>query len=102
MQHLQTMEAIQLATRLTVDVDGLAEILQTSSNSIRTRLCREPHTLPPRLKLPGNTRLLWLMEDVMNWLKQCRTEPAPAPAPRKRGRPTKAEQARRRAELLAS
>ncbi len=85
---------------ITLDAKGLAEIFYTSAEGIRTRLCREPHTLPPRIILPGNNRLLWLLSDVVSWLESHREPIQVAPAPKHRGRPTKEKQASRREALL--
>lgn len=48
-----------------------------------------PETLPPRLKIPGSSRLLWLEADVLDWLQSCRTAKKEEESPRaKRGRPS--------------
>ena len=61
--------------RLTVGVDGLAEILQITPKTIRNRLSEAPNKLPPRLHLPDTRRPLWLIEDVKAWLEKHRQPP---------------------------
>lgn len=84
MNELETLTAAQLAP-----------ILGKSEHSVRCDVHRAPGILPPRIKIPGSQRLLWLKKDVMAWLEAHRIGPdpalAPPPAPpkRKRGRPRK-------------
>lgn len=51
----------------------LAAILHKGVDTIKTDARRRPETLPPRLKIPGSNRLLWLESDVVAWLQACRT-----------------------------
>jgi predicted DNA-binding transcriptional regulator AlpA len=51
----------------------LAAILKKGVDTIKTDSRRRPETLPPRLKIPGSNRLLWLESDVVAWLQACRT-----------------------------
>jgi predicted DNA-binding transcriptional regulator AlpA len=51
----------------------LATILKKGVDTIKTDSRRRPETLPPRLKIPGSNRLLWLESDVVAWLQACRT-----------------------------
>lgn len=74
----------------TLRVDALAGLLGLSPHSIHAMLCRHPDRLPPPIRIPGSSRLLWLESDVMDWLKSHQT--APATVKRGRGRPRKAEQ----------
>lgn len=77
--------------RLTIGPAELAEILQCSLSSIYKSLRdRSRMQLPPRLVLPGSRRLLWLWEDVADWLRSHREAQVPQfDAPRRRGRPSK-------------
>lgn len=82
---------------VTLDVNGLAEILKKSPASIRSDLSRNPRLLPPRL-LIGCKKPLWLVSTVLAWLEskvaalqQSQAVLPEAPPKRKRGRPTKAE-----------
>lgn len=56
----------------TVTVDELARILQRSRHSIAGDVTKAPHKLPPRLRLPGSRKVLWLRSDVMEWLNEHR------------------------------
>lgn len=85
-------------------VEDLALLLHKSVHSIRCDVARNPSALPPRCKIPGAKRLLW-MEDVVNaWLSECvektqdalphakQNKPLVKPQNKKRvGRPTNAE-----------
>lgn len=51
----------------------LAAILHRAVETVKTDSRRRPETLPPRLKIPGSNRLLWLESDVEAWLQSCRT-----------------------------
>jgi hypothetical protein len=51
----------------------LAAILHKGVDTIKTDARRRPETLPPKLKIPGSNRLLWLESDVVAWLQACRT-----------------------------
>lgn len=83
-------------------LNELSQILRKSARSILADRSRAPHRLPPDCTPPGTRAPVWLMEDVLGWLRQHRHQPSAQPAPtqaaappRKRGRPTKAEQAAR-------
>lgn len=80
-------------------VDDLAARWHKSVATIRSDASRAPHTVPPICRLPGSNRLLWRLVDVEAFeLNAVTTVPSlsiPTPA-RGRGRPTKAEQLRRR------
>jgi predicted DNA-binding transcriptional regulator AlpA len=52
--------------------DDLSPLLGRAVNTIKTDVRRRPETLPPRLRIPGSNRLLWLEQDVIDWLNQCR------------------------------
>lgn len=52
----------------TLTISELASILNRSPATIATEVSKAPHKLPPRLQLPGSRRVLWLREDVENWI----------------------------------
>ena len=56
----------------TLTIDDLAVILNRARATIATEVTKAPHKLPPRLHLPGSRRVLWLKEDVENWLAEHR------------------------------
>jgi len=56
----------------TLAIDDLATILHRTPQTIRKDLGRRPESLPPRLIVPGSRRLIWLEQDVRNWLDDCR------------------------------
>lgn len=80
-----------------VSVDQLGKMVHKSSASIRSDASRNPGALPPICRLPGNKRLLWRLEDVLEWIaayvqRESLVSPYPVAAaavrePRKRGRP---------------
>lgn len=85
-----------------INVLQLAELLHKTPQSVLADRSRAPHRLPPSCEPPGTKSPLWLLDDVLAWLRQYRQPATPAPAPAvlapRRGRPTKAEQARRAAQ----
>lgn len=87
-----------------IGVFELAELLKKSPAAIFADRSRAPHRLPPDCTPPGTQKPLWLLSDVLDWLRQYRQQ-APAspaaPAPRRRGRPTKAEALARTAATAA-
>lgn len=89
---------------LMLDINQLAEEIHLSVKTIRTLLTRKPWSLPPRLIIPGQKKLLWLREDFNNFYRAqkrvqgvnpafqpAKKELIPAIAPKRRGRPTVAE-----------
>lgn len=93
----------------TLDVNELAGIFHLSPSTVRSTLVKSPASLPPRLILKGQKKLLWLRSDVEAWLlaavRQHGTNPefkvntagmSAHSSGKKRGRPTKAEQLLRR------
>lgn len=52
----------------TVDINELAKILHRSPHTIATEVTKAPHKLPPRLRLPGSRKVLWLRADVDQWI----------------------------------
>jgi hypothetical protein len=81
-----------------VSVDQLAVLLHKSPASIRSDASRNPRTLPPICRLPGNKRLLWRVEDIAAFFSSC-VQPHATPLvaalgpesnePKRRGRPRK-------------
>lgn len=77
----------------------LARLLNKTPSAIFTDRSRAPYRLPPACSPPGTKSPLWLLDDVISWLREHREQPcATTPAPRRRGRPTKAEQIARAAQ----
>lgn len=56
----------------TLTPEDLAPLLGRAVNTIKTDVRRRPETLPPRLRIPGSNRLLWLEQDVIEWIHSCR------------------------------
>lgn len=73
-----------------VGPEYLANLLQKQVSTIKVDSRRKPETLPPRLQLPGSTKLLWVEEDVLTWLNSFR--PAKEPEKKKTGRPSQVVQ----------
>lgn len=91
--ELESAQMIEL-----LDVAQIATLLRKTVPSIRSDVCRNPLSLPPRCKLPGSRRLLWRAEDVSSWLASCveRNPLASSPVsllvssePKRPGRPRK-------------
>jgi predicted DNA-binding transcriptional regulator AlpA len=53
-------------------IDELAPLLKRDVETLRRDLSRRPESLPPRLLIPGTRRLVWLEQDVKEWLRRCR------------------------------
>lgn len=73
-----------------VGPEYLANLLQKKLSTIKVDSRRKPETLPPRLQLPGSTKLLWVEEDVLTWLNSFR--PVKEPEKKKGGRPSQVVQ----------
>lgn len=90
-------------------VEQLSQFLHKSVPSIRSDATRNPRSLPPLCRLPGNKRLLWRAEDVERWVSKyvigipdnTANSVVVNALPAKRGRPTKAEQIARQRQKLA-
>lgn len=66
----------------TIGVEELASLIRRAVPSIKSDLIRKPESLPPRVKMPGSKKLLWLKTDVIEWLHQCREINQPKATPR--------------------
>jgi len=89
-----------------IGIEGLSTLINKTPSTILADRCRAPHRVPPACTPPGSKQPLWVLEDVISWLRSYRETPAPPPAPpppapRRRGRPTKREQIERAAILAA-
>lgn len=77
--------------KITVGVEELATMLGRAPASIRMARCRSPESLPPAIRIPGQRRLVWLVDDVVEWLRKHREPTVESPglsvSPRRRGRP---------------
>lgn len=97
----------------TAGFDGLAELLHVSRSTIVTLHSRARHRLPPACRVPGSREPVWIISDVLAWLRQhpegdSSTDatdvqtPELAPAKRRPGRPTKAQQVAARKAAAAT
>lgn len=50
-------------------VDTLAPLLCLSPRTLRNKLCADPGSLPPRVKVPGTRGPRWRMSDVQDWFE---------------------------------
>ena len=72
-----------------VGPEYLVPLIHRAVATIKVDLRRRPESLPPRLLIPGSTKILWLESDVLAWLEGCRTAaPPPAESRPRRGRPS--------------
>ena len=70
-----------------VGVEYLADLLQRKVSTIRMDASRRPESLPPRLVIPGTRNLMWVEDDVLDWLNSFRPQ-----AKKKPGRPSQVSQ----------
>ena len=54
----------------TLDVQQLSAILHKTVDTIYEYRRTKPHSLPPRLKIEGTSKLLWLESTVEEWLEE--------------------------------
>lgn len=62
-----------METLKTLTVEDLSELIGRKASTIRTDVSRRPESLPPRLRIPGSSKVLWLETDVRAWLESCRS-----------------------------
>lgn len=60
----------------TLTVEDMAALLKRSVSTVKSDVSRRPHTLPPRLVVPGTKAVMWLESDVHAWLESLRKRPA--------------------------
>ena len=53
----------------TLTAEQLAELLHVSHATINKRVCVDPNSLPPFMKIPGQKKPLWVVEDVEAWMR---------------------------------
>lgn len=58
--------------------------------------CNRPDTLPEACLIPGTQKPLWVVEDVISWLRQFKEQPKTLQVIKKKGAPTKAERVAKR------
>lgn len=56
-----------------VGPEYLVPLIHRAVATIKVDLRRRPESLPPRLLIPGSTKILWLESDWLAWLEGCRT-----------------------------
>ena len=66
-----------------VGPEYIAELLGIEVSTVKMDARRSPTSLPPRLAIPGRKALMWIEEDVIDWLNSFRPQ-----AKRKVGRPS--------------
>lgn len=85
-----------------LDVSDLAVLMRRAVPTILSDRSRAPERVPPSCEPPGSKQPLWILDDVLAWLRQHqRPVGAKAKVGRQvgrptKGRPTKAEQIARR------
>lgn len=60
---------------LIVSYEGLSQLLHRSVGTLQTDACRRPGSLPPACTLPGSRTPLWVVEDVIAWVRAHRDNP---------------------------
>jgi hypothetical protein len=56
----------------TIGVEELAILLHRKPKTLMQDIHRRPDSLPPRLIIPCSKRVLWLEQDVLAWINNCR------------------------------
>lgn len=52
-----------------LDLDGLSQLLHRDRATIKADRCRAPERVPPAHKAPGAKEPLWLVDEVLDWLR---------------------------------
>lgn len=99
----ETLESLTPGA-VTLDIEGLSPLLKRAASTLRVDMCRKPESVPPAIYVPGTTKPLWLVSDVIEWLKRYQAMPGakrPQPpqfqearglqSPGKKGAPSKVE-----------
>ena len=72
-----------------LDIDALAPLLCLSPRTLRNKLCADPDSLPPCVRVPGTRGPRWRLSDVQDWLASLPTVAGPQiadpPPDRRRG-----------------
>ena len=63
----------------TLGVEDIAVLLHKSEETIKSDVRRKPYCLPPRLKIPGSTKLLWKESVVIDWIDEYQEDPIKIP-----------------------
>lgn len=80
-----------------VGVEGLGILLNKKPNVITIDRSRRPHTLPPACTPPDTQKPLWVVSDVIEWLRNYKeSDVMETPVKKKIGAPTKAERVAKR------
>jgi predicted DNA-binding transcriptional regulator AlpA len=66
-----------------VGPEFVAELLGIEVSTVKLDCRTKPESLPPRLLIPGRKALMWIEEDVIEWINSFRPQ-----AKRKPGRPS--------------
>ena len=77
-----------------VDIHGLSVLLNRQPEVIAAARCTRPHTLPPACSIPDTKKPLWIVQDVIDWLRTYQEQPVVKKP--KIGAPTKAVRIKRR------
>lgn len=68
-----------------VGPEYIADLLGMDLSTVKAYSSRKPDSLPPRLNIPGMTKLRWVEADVLDWLNSFR--PKTPEEKKKIGRP---------------
>lgn len=77
-----------------IGADELSILLKRKSINIDR--CNRPDTLPEACLIPGTQKPLWVLEDVIAWIRQFKEQPKSLQAVKKKGAPTKTERVAKR------
>lgn len=54
----------------TMGVAELAALLHKTERTVKKDVSVAPWRLPPRVRIPGSRRVMWLRSTVMDWLQK--------------------------------
>lgn len=70
-----------------VGPEYIAELLGIEVSTVKIDARNKKQSLPPRLEIPGRKALMWIEEDVIDWINSFRPQ-----SKRKVGRPSQVSQ----------
>lgn len=70
MNQLEHRDFVEPNQAVIIDVNGLARLLYRTPATLLEDRVRRPDSLPPALLPPGSRKPLWIVDDVIRWLRE--------------------------------